>query len=1337
MKIAHIILLLLIAFAGIVYPLAWSLLTGSLARYTVSAEASGEKGVGYGSPGSYGPPDRILRVPYSVATLKLHELLDRELLLEEPNAAPLPLAENFELGAGIVGAGFHSERLLFVNMSLARRLLDYVYMARALRALQSETLNASTYREDLPPEPLQVEYRPPIVIRSDADFTPENGVRSGSGTPDDPYIISGWHINVSDAIRSGLSAAIWIANTTACFVIESCVIDASDYDYLGTGILLENVTCGEIRDVRIDRMYVHPGITICSSSDINLTSCSITRCTTGVKVDNSYRVYISSLYYRGVFRPRQDYERRWVGTGVRVAASRTVAVADSRFSSIQYGVNAVDVFDLLVSNVTVSGWSDVYGYFHGVAVRVYNGTAVTIERLNVDSCRRGLYVRTCRNVLINASSVGDASDDGIYVMDSEDIRVLNVTIVPKNVPFVAAGLDVVFSKNVTIARAYMDGAVYGVVLLGGSKFTIRDSQICNAWYCGIYAIYAACISSENLTVDSACQQAFSAYVFGGLLFYSVANLSVTDTRVTNCNGPGTRAYITSVFLQGCQDVYIADNYFSNSRDHELYLYDCKRVTIVNNYLEGKRGILLYSCELCTVQHNLLNCTYCFGLMGSSLQHFNNTIDETNYNPETGCAVRFIRSVSGATIVVDNACSLILYNVSSSVLQIPDGELSGGIVGVAIGNCSGLTITGVIRNSETGLFAVEATNLQFSGEVYGFSQYGLYAYSCANSSVESCLFNGSGFGVLFYYCDNLTLNSSTVVSTAGVYLAYSAYCSVVNVTLTCTHGFGVLGSEADHFFHVISNVTNPLLNRRVYYLRGSGQLVFDKTDALCLIAVDYSTVVVTEASISNGITGVSVYGPTNITIQNSVIMSQRYAIFAGSSPTFIRISNTKIRDIALYVLDQDFGGEGTVEVLNSVIADVAISGFLLFNLDELTVEDSKFSNITYDAWGDYWFAAVLAWTINYIHIRNTTFSECFGPDIPTALYVGVFIYDVGTYGELSNITIYSNPPDWIYGVGECQVLLYRAPGVRVKNSVFNRGQIPLYIYDSYHITVQNCVFLGGGFLKTATGCFVYRSEGFMRIKDCRFEDVCYGGIYIERSYGCYCQNCTVSNGYVCSYEVVDSYSITLVNCSADAPQIYAGFLVITTGTYMQEIQLYNCTVRNQVAGLQIGAFGMQASGGGSLENIVIEDCAVADVNGYSVAIAARAVQSNAIVSGVTVNNLTVSNADFIYVSVEGLNYQATVQQLRFYDLNFDVGDQRTVISLSAVYDIPEGVWSDSTISRVRVEDCRFVSSAIVSSEGILAYAFGSRATIRSVRIQNCSFVAGGTMDPLSVVVENRS
>ncbi len=60
--------------------------------------------------------------------------------------------------------------------------------------------------------------RDPIIIFGDADFTAANGVRGGSGTAWDPYIIEGWEIDAP------MYYGIQIANTTAHFTIRNCYI---------------------------------------------------------------------------------------------------------------------------------------------------------------------------------------------------------------------------------------------------------------------------------------------------------------------------------------------------------------------------------------------------------------------------------------------------------------------------------------------------------------------------------------------------------------------------------------------------------------------------------------------------------------------------------------------------------------------------------------------------------------------------------------------------------------------------------------------------------------------------------------------------------------------------------------------------------------------------------------------------------------------------------------------------------------------------------------------------------------------------------------------------------
>ncbi len=82
----------------------------------------------------------------------------------------------------------------------------------------------------------------PIYIYGNDAFTVENGVFSGSGTPEDPYIIEGWRIDHPDA-----DYGIYIDHTTAHFIIRDCVIEGTTQ----AGIYFNTVENGCIKDTQI------------------------------------------------------------------------------------------------------------------------------------------------------------------------------------------------------------------------------------------------------------------------------------------------------------------------------------------------------------------------------------------------------------------------------------------------------------------------------------------------------------------------------------------------------------------------------------------------------------------------------------------------------------------------------------------------------------------------------------------------------------------------------------------------------------------------------------------------------------------------------------------------------------------------------------------------------------------------------------------------------------------------------------------------------------------------------------------------------------------------------
>jgi parallel beta-helix repeat protein len=101
-----------------------------------------------------------------------------------------------------------------------------------------------------------------IAIHSNAEFTPANGVVSGSGNPTDPYIVENWVIDVSSSsvpvvFPSGvLTAGILIANTTVHVIIRQVQVYSLIPRWGVIGIALMNTT-----NVAVESSRVHDGNT--------------------------------------------------------------------------------------------------------------------------------------------------------------------------------------------------------------------------------------------------------------------------------------------------------------------------------------------------------------------------------------------------------------------------------------------------------------------------------------------------------------------------------------------------------------------------------------------------------------------------------------------------------------------------------------------------------------------------------------------------------------------------------------------------------------------------------------------------------------------------------------------------------------------------------------------------------------------------------------------------------------------------------------------------------------------------------------------------------------------
>ena len=113
-----------------------------------------------------------------------------------------------------------------------------------------------------------------IHINGNNEFTKMlKGVVEGSGTSDDPYIISNWHIIPS--LLPGVHPLIHIENTNAHFIIRNCYIHGIRISNIlwNDGIYFHNVTNGKIENCHVENCL--RGIWIHNSTYNTVENCYI------------------------------------------------------------------------------------------------------------------------------------------------------------------------------------------------------------------------------------------------------------------------------------------------------------------------------------------------------------------------------------------------------------------------------------------------------------------------------------------------------------------------------------------------------------------------------------------------------------------------------------------------------------------------------------------------------------------------------------------------------------------------------------------------------------------------------------------------------------------------------------------------------------------------------------------------------------------------------------------------------------------------------------------------------------------------------------------------------
>ena len=231
-----------------------------------------------------------------------------------------------------------------------------------------------------------------ISFFSDDEFTSENGVTGGSGTYEDPYVIEGWSIDISDIESDGsgvLMGGIHIGNTMAYLTIRNVLIqgDYSPADASqGVGITGNHAIL----------MYF--------GANVLIENCVLKNTTCGIDIRGMDNVVIRGNTITGNSR------------GVDIQASSQVIMEDNSVADSQFGNVLLEwISDSTVKNNTVSGSDEWMG------MNLYDSDNCDLLNNTISNNPNiGLNVGFCRNCRIAGNTFSN-NRIGIEIYGEENV----------------------------------------------------------------------------------------------------------------------------------------------------------------------------------------------------------------------------------------------------------------------------------------------------------------------------------------------------------------------------------------------------------------------------------------------------------------------------------------------------------------------------------------------------------------------------------------------------------------------------------------------------------------------------------------------------------------------------------------------------------------------------------------------------------------------------------------------------------------------------------------------------------------------------------------------------
>jgi len=346
----------------------------------------------------------------------------------------------------------------------------------------------------------------PIYINGNENFTSENGVISGNGTENNPYVIEGWEIDASTA------NGIKIINTTAFFIIRNCSISHGRNNY-HDGIVLSNVINGKIIDNKIFDNFDGVTVTVYGISGHS----SQNQISDNIIFDNVRGVDLSiftnnNTISRNLFKNNTNSAIEISSSSGNLIVGNTILnhnrgiyivgfpypedniISNNSLENCLKGIYLEECLFTMIENNKLNNASlDIWGhelihYIHHINNNTVNGKPFYYYKnlsnftLSIDTgCA---IIVNCTIVNVHGVNIQNVLT-GIHIAYSAYIDINNCTIsnIWQN------GVVIEYSNNISIYNCNISNNWGGIYVKDSHNLALHYNHICNNFICGIVNEY--------------------------------------------------------------------------------------------------------------------------------------------------------------------------------------------------------------------------------------------------------------------------------------------------------------------------------------------------------------------------------------------------------------------------------------------------------------------------------------------------------------------------------------------------------------------------------------------------------------------------------------------------------------------------------------------------------------------------------------------------------------------------------------------------------------------------------------------------------------------------------